>query len=237
MEPSRRFVLVVAALVLLAAAAPAGATFHFMQIEQVQGGFCGMSSAQAIQLRMRAAGQSLTSGTVLIARDAAGNNPVTLITTPGNVSNGAAGSRILFATLDWVAAAGGPAPDFILSNPIPHTYLDAGKLTFGISTTAYWSLAWGGANYTGTNTGALDNDADGNFSPPFPGVLPHLGDDAVRFTGTAGAMSTNNAADYALSTSPATFTNNAGSSSALNVCVFNDGFESGDTTGWTAVVP
>jgi hypothetical protein len=237
MEPSRRFVLVLAVLVALAAAAPAGASFHFMQIEQVQGGFCGMSSAQAIQTRMRAAGQSLTSGSVFIARDATGNNPVTLLTVPGDVANAAAGTRILFATPDWVAAAGGPAPDFILTNPIPVSYLDAGKLTFGFSSTVYWSLAWGGASYTGTNAGAIDNDADGNFSPPFPGVLPHLGDDAVRFTGTAGAMSTNNAADYALSTSPATFTNNAGSSSALNVCVFNDGFESGDFSAWSSTVP
>jgi len=237
MEPSRRSVLVLAVLVALAAAAPAGASFHFMQIEQVSGGFCGSPHAQAIQTRMRAAGQNLTNGTVLIARDSAGNNPVTLLNVNANVANSAAGSRILFATPEWVSAAGGPTPDFILPNPIPASYLDAGKVTFGFSTTVYWSLAWGGANYTGPNAGAIDNDADGNFNPPFPGVLPHLGNDAVRFTGTAGAMSTNNAADYALSASPATFTNNAGSSSALNECIFYDGFESGDLTAWSSVVP
>lgn len=232
MEPSRRFVLAAAVAVLIAAAAPAGATFHFMQIEQVQGGFCGLSEAQAIQLRMRTAGQNLIGGTELIARNASGNAPVTLLTVPANVANGSGGARILFATPDWVTRAGGPAPDFILDAPIPHAYLEAGKLTFGISSIVYWSLAWGGASYTGTNTGATDNDADGNFNPPFPGVLPRIDDDAVRFTGTAGAASTNNAADYALSASPATFTNNAGASATLNECIFYDGFESGDTTAW-----
>jgi hypothetical protein len=207
-----------------------------MQIEQVAGGFCGVRDAQAIQLRMRAAGQNLTAGAVLIARDAAGNNPVTLLTLPGNVANGAAGARVLLATPNF-SFAGGPTPDFVLANPIPVSYLEAGKVVWGFSTTVYWSLAWGGASYTGTNTGVIDNDADGNFNPPFPGVLPHLDDDAVRFTGTAGAASTNNAADYALSASPATFTNNAGSSSALNVCVFYDGFESGDVSAWSSVVP
>jgi hypothetical protein len=172
----------------------------------------------------------------LIAWDATGSNPVNLLTFPGDVTNAAAGGRILIATPQF-SAAGGPTPDFTLANPIPVSYLQAGKLTFGDTGIAFWSLAWGGGSFTGGNSGALDNDADGNFSPPFPGVLPHLGDDAARFTGTAGAMSTNNAADYALSTSPATFTNNAGSSSALNVCVFNDGFESGDFSAWSSTVP
>ncbi len=236
MKPSRRSVVALAVALALAAAVPAGASFHFMQIEQVAGGFCGARDAQAIQLRMRAAGQNLTAGAVLIAYDSAGNNPVTLLTLPANVANGAAGARVLLATPNF-SFAGGPTPDFILANPIPPSYLEAGKVVWGFSTTVYWSLAWGGASYTGTNTGVIDNDADGNFNPPFPGVLPHLGDDAVRFTGTAGAASTNNAADYALSASPATFVNNAGSSSALNVCVFYDGFESGDVSAWSSVVP
>lgn len=233
---SPRFVLVPVAVVALLGAAPAGASFHFMQIEQVAGGFCGIRDAQAIQLRMRSAGQNLVDGTELIAFDATGANPVTLITMPSDVANGAAGSRILLATPEF-AGAGGPTPDFTLTNPIPVSYLEAGKVTFGISGAVYWSLAWGGSDYTGTNTGLTDNDADGDFNPPFAGVLPHLGDDAVQFTGTASAASTNNAADYALSASPATFTNNAGTSAALNGCVFNDGFESGDVGGWSSTVP
>jgi len=236
MQPSRRLVLVLAVLLAPAAAAPAAASFHLMQIEQVAGGFCGIRDAQAIQLRMRSVGQNLTTGTVLIARDAAGNNPVTLLTLPGNMANAAAGARILLATPGF-SVAGGPTPDFTLANPIPASYLEAGKLTFGFGATVYWSLAWGGANYTGTNTGAIDNDADGNFNPPYGDVLPFAGDLGLRFTGTAGAQSTNNAADYALSASPATFTNNAGSSGAVGNCLFFDSFESGDVGGWSAVVP
>jgi hypothetical protein len=236
MKPSRSLVFALGAALALAAAVPVGASFHLMQIEQVSGGFCGIRDAQAIQLRMRTAGQNLTAGAALIAYDAAGNNPVTLLTLPGNVANGAGGTRVLLATPNFTYA-GGPTPDFVLANPIPVSYLEAGKVTWAFGATVYWSLAWGGASYTGTNTGVIDNDADGNFNPPFAGALPALDDVALRFTGAAGAASTNNAADYALSPSPATFVNNAGSSSALNVCVFYDGFESGDTSAWSSVVP
>jgi hypothetical protein len=233
-------VLTVAVAVLavsLAAAPPAAASFHLMQIEQVAGGVCGDRSAQAIQLRMRGAGQNLVAGTLLVARNAAGGSPVTLITFPSNVAGAGAGARILASTAGFTAASG-PAPDFTLTTPIPLGYLAAGKLTFEDSVgNVLWGLAWGGASYTGTNTGTIDNDADGNFNPPFAGALPATDDVALRFTGTAGAMSTNNAADYALSASPATFTNNAGASGAVATCVFYDGFESGDTTAWTNALP
>lgn len=224
----RRFLLPLAAVFFaLAAASPALASFHLMQIEQVIGGVCGKRSVQAIQLRMRAAGQRFISGTRLVARDAAGLNPVTLITFPNSVGNSSAGSRILAATADF-AATSGPAPDFTLDNAIPPAYLAAGKLTFETGAgTVYWSLAWGGASYTGTNTGQTDNDADGNFNPPFAGPLPSSGDVALQFTGVAGAASTNNAADYALSASPATFTNNAGVAGTVVDCFFYDGFELG----------
>lgn len=222
---------------VLTVSSPAAASFHLMQIEQVSGGVCGDRSAQAVQLRMRQAGQNLVTGNHLVARDAAGLNPVTLITFPSNVSGTAAGSRILAATADF-AGRSGPAPDFTLASPIPLSYLAAGKLTFEDSLgNVLWGLAWGGASYTGTNTGTLDNDADGNFNPPFSGLLPSTSDDALRFTGTAGAMSTNNAADYALSANPAIFTNNAGAAGAVVDCLFYDGFESGDTTFWSNVQP
>jgi hypothetical protein len=233
----RRALPILIAVAVLAAAAPAAGSFHLMQIEQATGGVCGVRSAQAIQLRMRGAGQNLISGMRLVARDAAGANPVILISFPGNVANAGAGARILAATSDF-AASSGLAPDFTLSNPIPVSYLAAGKLTFEDAVgNVYWGLAWGGASYTGTNTGTIDNDADGNFNPPFAGELPSTDDFALRFTGTAGAMSTNNAADYALSASPATFTNNAGASGTVADCVFYDGFASGDTTAWTSATP
>lgn len=215
-----------AALASLAFASPALASFHFMQIEQLIGGYCSDTSAQAIQLRMRLGNQNLVSGTRLVAHDATGNNPVILIAFPSHVDGDNAGSRILAATADF-ALAGGPEPDFTLTNPIPPEYLAAGKITFQTAGGfVYWSLAWGGADYTGTNmSGDTTNDADSNFNPPFPSALPFSGNLAVRFTGAAAAPSTSNAADYALSASPATFINNDGNSSPLGDCVQNDGFE------------
>lgn len=44
--------------ITLAAAQDVRATFHLMQIEQVVGGVCGDTTSQAIQLRMRDAGQN-----------------------------------------------------------------------------------------------------------------------------------------------------------------------------------
>ncbi len=62
-----------------------------------------------------------------------------------------------------------------MDNLIPPSYLAAGRLTFsrpGFSNgDALWSVSWGGANYTGPNTGAITNDADGNFAPPFAGAV------------------------------------------------------------------
>ncbi len=219
-------------------AAPAAATFHLMQIEQVIGGVCGQVGQQAIQLRMRSSFQNLVAGTRLVARDAAGNNPVILITFPGNVSNSAGGARILSTTSAFTAAGSGPTPDFTLTNPIPASYLLAGKLTFEDSFGGiYWGLAWGGAGYTGTNTGTLDNDADGNFNPPFGEPLDWTTGRALRFPGSSTAASTNNAADYVLTAAEATFTSNDGSTGSVAECLFGDGFETNGLHAWDFVSP
>ena len=63
----------------------------------------------------------------------------------------------------------------------------------------------------------MDNDADGNFAPPFAGALPSTSTSALHFNGVASAMSTNNAADYSVTAGAATFTNNAGDSTSLIV--------------------
>jgi hypothetical protein len=232
-----RIVRLAGIALLFAVAAPhqVHGAFHLMQIEQVVGGVCGDTTAQAVQLRMRAAGQNLISGHSLTAYDAAGANPVVLVAFASNVAVSTAGSRILVTSPGFQAAHGGPTPDFVMTNLIPASSLEAGKVTFEAPT--YWSLAWGGSNYTGTNSGATDNDADGNFNPPFPGVLAWTTDQAVQFQGAANAQSTTNAADYALSASPVTLTNNAGASAAVSGCVFGDGFETGGLEGWSATVP
>jgi hypothetical protein len=116
------------------------------------------------------------------------------------------------------ASTFGVTPDFIMTNPIPASYLAAGKLTWESDAgSVLWSVAWGGASYTGTNSGLTTNDADGNFNPPFAGALPSGSNQALFFTGAAGALSTNNAADYMITPGDAVFTNNAGASGTVPV--------------------
>ena len=88
-------------LITFISAVPLQASFHQMQIEQVIGGVNGDTTAQAVELRMRFAGQNFVTDTELVAYDAAGNNPIVLITLPSGVSNGAAGSRILITTTEF----------------------------------------------------------------------------------------------------------------------------------------
>jgi hypothetical protein len=217
-RPHRLRILVM--LAAFALALPAYASFHLMQIEQVIGGVNGDTTAQAIQLRMRSIGQDLVAGTTIVAVDAAGNNPVTILTLPSTVGSGSAGDRILITTANFANYEATPIPsDFIMTNPIPASYLAAGRLSYQKPTyqagAALWSISWGGASYTGPNTGTIDNDADGNFAPPFAGVLPSTSTVALLFSGAFSAQSTNNAADYGVTTGPATFTNNAGASTTL----------------------
>jgi hypothetical protein len=163
---------------------------------------------------MRFAGQNLITGAQLVVVDAAGNNPVTLITFPSNVAGGA-GKRILIATSNFSNYEATPiSADFMMSNPIPASYLAAGRLRYEKAGLVYWSVSWGGASYTGLNTGTTDNDADGNFAPPFAGALPSSSNSALLFTGATTA-STNNAADYSVTSGAATFTNNSDASTSL----------------------
>ena len=214
----KRMILGVVTLATLALAAPAFASFHLVQIEQAIGGVNGDTSRQAIQLRMRAAGQQFVQLGRLRAWDAAGNNPVLLVDLTTQVANGNLGDRVLITTANFLP---GLTPDFVMQ-PIPASYLAAGKITWeDDGGTVWWGLAWGGAAYTGTNLGVNvaggGNDADGNFNPPFAGVLQSSNTQAVRFTGAAGALSTNNAADYALTAGAAVFTNNAGGTGTVPV--------------------
>jgi hypothetical protein len=193
-------------------------SFHLMQIEQVIGGVGGNVNLQAIQLRMRSVGQNLVSFARLRAWNSAGANPVLVVDMMTDVPNGAAGARVLVVSPQFATTFPGAPGDFVMTNLIPASYLAAGKLTWeDDSGTVYWSLAWGGAAYTGTNLGTVDNDADGNFNPPFPGPMQTSNNQAVRFTGAFAAMSTNNAADYALTAGNAVFTNNANQSITVPV--------------------
>jgi len=201
----------------LALAPRAHATFHLMQIEQIIGGVNGDTTAQAIQLRMRTGFQGFVSEGELRVWDASGQNPIVIIIPPGDVSNSSTGDRVLITTSSFNALCS-PAcvPDFPMTNPIPASYLAAGRLTwedqFG---TILWSVSWGGASYTGSTTGALTNSPTGQFGPAWAGALPSTGVQALKFQGTATAAAGANATDYALTAGAATFTNNARNSFTL----------------------
>lgn len=216
--------MVLAALLF---APEASASFHFMQIEQAIGGVNGDASQQAVQLRMRFGGQNIVSQSRLRVVDAGGANAVLLIDMTTDVTDASAGARVLIATAEF-AMAQGIVPDFFMANPIPPSYLAAGRIIFEADGgTNFWSLSWGGASYIGSNLGATTNDFDGNFGPPFANALPSTGLQSLRFSGSAAALSTSNAADYALSAGVARFTNNAGAAVdvALPPLIFRSGFE------------
>lgn len=217
----KRLALPVSGLAVLLIASPAFASFHLMKVEQAIGAVGGDTNQQAIQLRMRSAGQNLVGGNArLVAWDAAGLNPVTLIAFPSNVVNSQQGRRILVVSPGFAIAQPSIAADFTMTNPIPASYLPAGRLTFEatFNGAVLWSLAWGGSAYTGPNSGTMDNDADGNFGPPFGSPLPSATVQALLFTApdaAGAAASTNNAADYSITPGASTFTNNAGASGTV----------------------
>jgi hypothetical protein len=211
----RLFLLSFAAGAVLTSA-PAFASFHVMQIQQVIGGVNGDKTIQAIQLRMRSAGQNFVSQGRIRAWDAAGANPITIIDMITDVVSGA-GKTVLVVSPAFASTFPGVPGDFTMTNVIPASYLAAGKITWEQDNGfIYWGLAWGGASYTGTNTsGDTTNDADMNFNPPFASALPSATGQALLFPGASNAGSTNNAADYAITAGDATFTNNAGASDTV----------------------
>jgi hypothetical protein len=207
-----------AAAFTLAAATQAHATFHLMQIEQVIGGVGGDTTAQAIQLRLRSNNQNLVSQARIRAWDANGQNPIVVMDMATNVAVSMGGARILIASPNFAKYTDVPlVDDFTMTALIPESYLAAGRLTFenNSGTQIWWMLCWGGDAYTGPTTGmggAGSNDVDGNFGPPVAFGLPFESDIAVKFQGAFNALSTNNAANYALTTEAAVFTNNANAS-------------------------
>jgi hypothetical protein len=211
-----RLVAVLALAVGLLGFAPrCWASFHLMQVEQIIGGVNGDPTAQAIQLRMRALGQNFVSFARMRVVDAAGLNSITVIDFMTNVNNANAGSHILICTQQFLNLTNPAAQaDFIMTNPIPASYLAAGRLIYESDTgIIYWSVSWG--NYTGPNTGSFTNDADGVFGPPFAGPLPSTGLTALRFQNAFTALHVADSTDYAVTTGAAVFTNNAGASFTL----------------------
>lgn len=236
-----RFTRTAAACVAASVAAAAHASFHLIQVEQIVGGVNGDATAQAIQLRFRSGGQHLQANGRMRVWDAAGANPIIISDATTNLAGPSqAGDHVLFASANFASYLDSPiAIDYTLSNLIPASYLAAGSLTFESNNgnTIYWRVSWGGASYTGSNAGAVTNDADGNFGPPIDAALPSTGLTAFLFNGTTTAMSTNNAADYLETATAATFTNYAEQSANLisitpntGACCMSDGSCAGDVT-------
>ena len=193
--------------------APARATFHFMHIDQVIGGVSGDITAQAVQIRMRANGQNAVNKARLIARDAAGANPIVILdfTTAVNVGN--EGGAVLVSSPNFRHFTDPEvAPDFVMTHLIPESYLAAGTLTFENDAGDFivCRLTWGGVSYTGSTSASLTNDNDGDVAPPFGGSLPFAGLTALELQSPITQLSENNTVDFAISSEPAVFTNNAG---------------------------
>lgn len=198
---------------------PCLADHHLMQIERIVPSVNGDTSAQAIQLRMRADGQNVMAGSRIVAYDAAGANPVILFAFTANVPNGGSGDRILLTTaaFDSLTTPNAVA-DLALTDRIPDSYFAAGRLTFEQNDgTIFWSLAWGGNGYTGSTTGGVINDSDAQFGPPFASALassavyPNAAT-AVQTLLAATALSTANNVDYETAATGGTVTNNNGDS-------------------------
>ncbi len=205
----------------------AHATFHLMQIEQVIGGVDGDTTKQAIQLRMRGITQNFVSFARMRVFDAQGLNPVTVINFGTNVTFSGCGRLVLITSANFELDPS-ITSDFTMTNLIPASYLAAGSLTFesdgGI---VYWRLSWGGAGYTGSQTGSVANDANGNFGV-YPNALPSTPQRALRFQPSCNALSTTNQTDYAVTLGQSVWTNNANQSGTVPVCP-------GDTNGDKAV--
>jgi len=187
------------------------ANHHVMQIQLIIGGVNGDKTAQAIQLRQRFAGQNLVSFGRLKAYDANGLNPIILIDFMTNVTNAQGGDTILVCTNSFKTTTNPTTvPDFTMTNPIPLSYLNAGRITFEFDGgNIWWAVAYGGASYLGSNTLDLTNDSNGNAAPAFGTGLPTASNKALQYIGAASGASTTNAADYAITTGAAVVTNNA----------------------------
>jgi hypothetical protein len=210
----------VAGMAFLALTATSPAPFHLMQIEEVIAGVDGDPTAQAIELRLRSAGQTQVGGAELVAYDANGQNPVVLLNISASVMSGSAGANILLTSAAFNAlmvGVAGYSSDFTLTNTIPTSYLRGGRVTFeqdsatpGQTANILWTVTFG--NYTGPTAKATTNSSGsvGN-SPAVPTTgLPTSGKQGILYTGAASGTNSNNSTDYALTADPATVTNNKG---------------------------
>jgi hypothetical protein len=198
----RTLLAVLPALAMLHSA-PANATFHLTEITKVLVGVNGNGQAQAVELKMLAAGENLFATGQIRVYDAGGTFVDSLGTFTANVGSGA-GRFVLCATHNF-AATFGIVPDLIIK---PGLLVGTGQVSFEKAGCLVNALAYGSVitpkNGT-TSAAALPSDAatalvrtiEDTTVPSCP-----LGEDAAaRFSLVSGDAAT-----------PIVFHNNAGAS-------------------------
>ena len=103
---------------------------------------------------------------------------------------------------------------------IPPSYLAAGSLTFenAAGTLVLLARLVGRRRLHGLAVGRSDERlGDDSTAPAFGAALPSLGPQALRFTPACGTLSTNTAAQYALTAGAAVFSNNNVTPTAFTV--------------------
>lgn len=192
--------------------APAHAFFHLMQIEKIVGGVEGDVTAQAVQLRLRAALMGDVQNARLVAYDENGANPIIVCDMDAPVPNQQPNKRILICTPSFITKTNPNAvPDFAMTANIPASYLAAGSLAYeSDSGFVQWRVCWGGKDYTGPFNMNRANAPDGSCAPAFPSGLPFETAQALCFPGLCTDPGTSSAEDYIISTEPAVMTDHEG---------------------------
>ena len=119
--------VLLAPVLLLFGTATGWAAFHVSAIDEVMSGLNTDPTAQYVEIKMLADGQSFDAHTRLTAFSCDGSMINVLLEVPGNICNGGAGLRWSMGTASW-AAATSVRPDF--SFP-PGIFAPCGQICWG----------------------------------------------------------------------------------------------------------
>ena len=121
-----RLVLLVS-LALLPGLRTSWAAFHVSTIDEVMSGLNGDATAQYVEIKMLAAGQTSVAHARLTAFSCDGSMVNVLLEIPQDVCNSGAGLRWSIGTASW-AAATGVMPDFAFT---PGVFAPCGQICWG----------------------------------------------------------------------------------------------------------
>ena len=192
---------------------PSSAAFHVTVINEFMTSYNNDPSVQFIDMRMVAGFQIAVMNSVLVAFDAAGENPTDILVIPSNLThNTAADSHWLVATAGFQAVSG-VAPDFVMpSGKLPS---GGGMLCFGGGGGAFPAgpSSW---SRTAFNT-YVDCVAYGNYTGPSNakiGTPTQLTADGHSLLRTKTSAPPNDATDFVCS-DDITSQNNTGTMGTL----------------------